>query len=312
MHVSRAAIARTSFERLGRSRFPDVGVVILHYRHWPVIAGTIECVRNQVAPDRLIVVDNASGDGSADRIAAAFPDIRLHRIERNRGYAAGMNAGAALFRDDPPRNILFLTHECRLAPGTIAALAEALDRSPQAGLIGPMLAWSSAPDRLWSAGGSINRKGRPVHHGQNGPLPRGGDLRRVDWIDGAAMMVRREVFEAVGGLDEAFFLFSEEVDFALRVQALGCNVLVDTGVIVQQEPSGYVPPYLDARNRILLWRRNRRWKHLLASLGVLAVQTALDLPRSGARPKWRRAARLRGIQHGLTERFDPELARLRV
>jgi N-acetylglucosaminyl-diphospho-decaprenol L-rhamnosyltransferase len=181
----------------------------------------------------MIAVDNGSTDGSADLLASAAGDspLRVLDMGRNAGYAAGVNAAFAAL---PGRDVLLLNPDVDpVGAHTVRALATLLARHPSLGIAAP---------RLVGEDGSFQASARrtPSLGALLGGLPRVGGLgplRRsriryeepsraeratvVDWVVGAAMLIRRAAFDAVGGWDERFFLYCEDVDFCRRCALAG-------------------------------------------------------------------------------------------
>ena len=186
----------------------------------------------------VVVVDNDSRDGSAEPLpsAAARSDrLTVHRSGANRGYAAGVNEAFRLAGD---RDVLLLNPDIVLASvGQVVALLDVLDARADAGIVGPrlvnldgstqasarefpnllaMAARATLVGRWPRARAAAERYSRP-------PSPYG--VTSVKWLLGAAMLVRRSAFEAVGGWDERFFLYLEDTDFCLRCREAGWDVL---------------------------------------------------------------------------------------
>jgi GT2 family glycosyltransferase len=179
----------------------------------------------------VIVVDNASADRSAEAVAARFPEARLLRNAENRGFAAATNQGLAEARG---RHLVLLNPDTEVRRGALARLVDFLDAHPRCGAVGPQLL---NPD------GSLQHGAFhfptlamafldffPVHHRllssrlngryrQPAPAP-----FAIDHPLGACLMVRREVLEQVGTLDERFFMYCEEVDWCLRIKATGWSI----------------------------------------------------------------------------------------
>lgn len=283
---------------------------MLHYRRWPEVEKTLERLLRQVPADDVVVVDNASGDGSAELIEDRFPGLRVVVSEANAGYAAGMNLGLRLLEARGYDCVLLLTHECLLDDGAVRHLRRELEDG-SVGAAAPALGIRSRPETVWSAGGEFApRSGRPCHTGADArfdALP--GEPSDTAWVDGAALLVRTAALAGIGGLDERFFLYYEDVDLGLRLRAAGWRVVVVPKARAWQEPSG-VPPYLDARNRVVLWRKHGRRRQVARSVIDVAWAQLRDL-RHG-RPGLRRArARATGLRHGLTGALDRSLAQLR-
>jgi GT2 family glycosyltransferase len=180
-------------------------------------------------PDGVVVVDNASTDGSADLVRSSYPGVTLHANSTNRGYGAAANQAIRSCRGD---YVMLLNGDARVVPGTLATLAAHMDRHPRAVVVGPLL------QRL---DGSVERSYFPFPGSmswllENEPivwllpyLPVAKErflcfaspttARVVPWIKGAALLIRRASFEAVGGFDESYFMYFEEVDLCLRLRA---------------------------------------------------------------------------------------------
>src|SRR4029453_11534648 len=170
----------------------------------------------------VVVVDNASEDGSTGAAAAAFPWLRIVRAGANLGFAAGANLGAAQVTGDV---IVFLNPDARPLPGALAALVGALAAAPRAGIAGGGLV---APDGRWQAGAArFHPLGHLVLDTTVGRLP--ARWRRhphvVDWVYGTFMAVRRDLFRQLGGFDAAYFLYGEDMDLCARAARGGAQTL---------------------------------------------------------------------------------------
>ena len=190
-------------------------------------------------PVDVVVIDNASVDGSADGAEAL--GARLIRNASNRYLSSAWNQGAAA--TDAPY-LLFLNPDTEWWHGTLSDLVGAVRRHRRAGIVGPLL---RNPD------GSVYPSGRrfpslvdAVGHAFVSPFTRNNAFtrryemegwdrtteREVDWVSGACMLIPREAFDAVGGFDEGFPLYGEELDIATRLRALGWSVVFTPSVEV--------------------------------------------------------------------------------
>jgi N-acetylglucosaminyl-diphospho-decaprenol L-rhamnosyltransferase len=170
----------------------------------------------------LLVLDNASGDGSVEAVTArANGRIRLLALERRAGKAAN---DSTLMQAARGEHCLLLNEDTELLPGAVEALVDALDRDPGAAVAGARLlrpdgrpqgcAW-----RLPGVGGAL--AGALFLHRLVTVQSRGSRTRRVGWTQSSAMLVRRSAAEGVGWLDPAFFLYSDETDFCKRLRDAG-------------------------------------------------------------------------------------------
>jgi GT2 family glycosyltransferase len=254
-----------------------IGVVVLHFRNWPGIRATLDSILEQTPPSsEVVVVDNVSCDGSVDAIRAAYPTVRVLERGSNDGYGPGMNAGiTALGAHD---SCLVMTHDCLLGPGCLQTLAEALRSDPELGIVGPLIAWRSRPDRVFSIGGVFAGRRMVTHHrGWEEPVADRRDTGRRDaqWLEGACLLIRTEVFSSVGSFDEHYFMYFEEIELCVRASRAGWKLACDTGAIAWQEP-GQPSHTLWTRNRLRFVMRNFPAR-------IVAFEVAGRLEEIGAR-----------------------------
>lgn len=183
---------------------------------------------------QVIVVDQESLDGSAELVEQEFPQALLIRQRPNLGFAGGNNVG---FRQARGRYLLLLNSDTVARPGWLTELVRYADAHPRAGLIGPRLL---NPDgslqyscrRFPSLGAGVFRHTplellAPRNRFTRDYLMRDWDHsepRQVDWLSGACLMARREMVEEIGPLDEGYFMYFEDVDWAFRAHAAGWEV----------------------------------------------------------------------------------------
>ena len=214
---------------------PQVSVIIPVHGHW---AFTDACLRSIAAamvsvPYEVIVVDDASLDETAAKLQECR-GIRVISLEENVGFVHACNEGAAAAHSDL---LFFLNNDAQILPGSIEHLVETLSADDTVGLVGSKLTY---PDgRLQEAGGIIWADGTGWNYGR-GDDP--GDaaanvVREVDYVSGAAMLVRKDLFSQVGGFDERYSpAYYEDVDLAFAVRAKGYRVVVQPkSVVVHHE-----------------------------------------------------------------------------
>lgn len=223
----------------------DVSVIILNYKTKELLRRCIEHVRRSSRDIQyeVIVVDNASKDGSVQMVQSAFPDVRIYEMEQNRGFAAGMNFG---MRHANGRYMLLMNPDVQVEPNTMQKLLAFLHHEPTVALVGPKLInrdgstqlscfrfpsflvplYRRSPlGRAWFARTKLRRYLMSTwDHLENRP---------VDWVLGACMMVRRSALERVGMMDERFFLYFEDTDWCRRFWRSGYRVyyLADAHVL---------------------------------------------------------------------------------
>jgi GT2 family glycosyltransferase len=176
------------------------------------------------APHEIVVVDNASGDGSAEA-ARLWPKVRVIARTTNGGFASGNNAG---IRATTGSAILLLNSDTVVPPGALDRLLAELARDPGVAVVGPRLVDGAGRPEL-----SFGRMIGPINELRQ--KRRAGNAEEVekltrqrhypDWVSGACLLVRRADAEAVGGLDERFFMYTEDVDFCAAIRARGRRIL---------------------------------------------------------------------------------------
>jgi GT2 family glycosyltransferase len=217
---------------------PDLSIVILNWNTRDLLRALLSTARNcqPAVSCEWIVVDNASTDGSPAMVAEEFPEIRLIRRETNGGFSVGCNTG---LRAASGRYLLLLNSDTEIHPGSLETMVEFLDGHPDVGAVGPKLL---NPDGSVQAScrtfpgfhtALFHRKSLLTRLFPGNRYSRAylmADLDRtepseVDWVIGAAMMVRSEVIEQVGLLDEDFFMYAEDVDWCWRMRQKGWRIL---------------------------------------------------------------------------------------
>ncbi len=287
-----------------------VGVVFLHYRRWPGVRTAMDALLAQtLVPQAVIVVDNASGDGSVALLREAYPDLTVVDANENGGYARGMNLGVTALAEADCDAVLLMTHDCHLSPTALAALVARLSASPQVGVVGPLLGDLRAPDSVWSAGGKVDSRTWDLTHSRHPSRVAdwaGSSPQEVDWLDGACLLIRTAAWIETGGLDERFFLYIEDAEFALRVRRIGWTVECVPAAIAWQSPSGNQNRYLLTRNRILLLRAHAPSYHLMRECIRILRHATTELFVRGRR----RSAfhRLCGLVDASTGRLRPHRA----
>jgi N-acetylglucosaminyl-diphospho-decaprenol L-rhamnosyltransferase len=274
-------------------------VVVVAHDSGAWLARCAATVLAQDAPLELIVVDNASRD---DGVARLPPDPRLRvlRSERNLGFGAGCNRGAALAGGDL---LLFLNPDCELPPGALAALRARLEARPDLVILGAQLLdpdgtpQAAARRRTPTPGRALRRVlGRADALELQHDAP--GGLEPVEAVSGALMLLPRDCFAALGGFDEGYVLHCEDLDLCRRTLLAGGGIAVDHDVRVLHHKgtsSRARPVWVEWQKHRGMLRYFRRfdaatapaWLRLAVPLGVW-----LRFPWAALRALWR--ARLSG------------------
>ena len=204
----------------------------------------------------IIVIDNASSDGSAAMVAAEFPQVRLIANADNRGFTGGNNQGIAVAQG---RYVFFLNPDTVVMGDALATMVGYMEEHPDVGVVGPQLRYGDGslqssrrrfptfgsalfestplawhwPDNPWARRYRMEDHAagiRSQESGVRGQDEVAADLldstgEEVDWLVGAALLTRRSVLDQVGGFDEGYFMYSEELDWCRRVKTAGWRVV---------------------------------------------------------------------------------------
>ncbi|HEY9896377.1 MAG TPA: glycosyltransferase family 2 protein [Candidatus Sericytochromatia bacterium] len=287
-------------------------VVVLNYK---TAALTIDCLRSladeidAIPGSRVVVTDNASGDGSVEKIASAISEnhwhdwVELMPLEQNGGFAFGNNAAIrpVLASAVSCPYVLLLNPDTVVRPGALKSLLTFMNEHPEAGIAGSRLEDldGSPQHSAFRFPSVISELDFGLRLGfvskllsrWSGVPPIADDPHETNWVAGASMIIRREVFEAIGLLDENYFMYFEEVDFCLRAHRAGWPcwyvpqshvvhfVGQSSGVTDSKRPPKRMPTYwFDSRRRYFL--KNHGW--LFTALADAAWLSGFTLWR------WRR------------------------
>jgi GT2 family glycosyltransferase len=200
-----------------------VGVIVVA---WNQLDKTLACLATVAALEygrlHTILVDNGSDPPLAGAVAARFPEVETLRLPRNLGFAGGYNAGLRRALESEARHYLLLNNDALLAPDVLAQLVDEIESAPDIGLVTAKIYYAADPRRIWTVGAHFDIF-LDIKNGGQGQIDEGQwDARRdVDFAPFCAILIRREVIDSVGLLDEDFFLYYEDMDYCRRARAAG-------------------------------------------------------------------------------------------
>jgi GT2 family glycosyltransferase len=207
---------------------PLVYVIVLT---WNGKEDTLECLRSLQEVEfrnfKILVVDNASADGTSDAITALFPDVHVIVNKENLRFAGGNNVGIRYALEQGADYVLLLNNDTVVDKHFLTFLTDIAKTSPDIGMVGPKIYYNADRQRLWYAGGTIVWwKGiishigiREIDHGQY------DEQQETDYITGCCVLVRRSVIEKIGMLDERYFIYGEDADWCVRATRKGFKLL---------------------------------------------------------------------------------------
>ena len=262
----------------------EVRVIVLNWNGRAWLGACLTALRQQdFRSFEVVVVDNASTDGSAELVRDRFPECQVVALDANIGFAAGNNAGAL---GATARYLVFLNNDTEAAEGWLTALVSAADGDQGVGLVTSRVVFMDRPGVIDSAGDGYLRCGGAFKHGHGQSDGRFGS-REVFGACGAAFLIRRELFEALGGFDADFFMVYEDVDLSYRARLVGSRCVYAADARVRHAGSASLgrisamAVYHGQRNLEWTWIKNspralllRSFpSHVLFNLAGLAAYT---------------------------------------
>lgn len=278
-------------EKASSNATASVLVVTVNYRSSRLAVDSLRSLESEVQamPNlRAAIVDNNSGDDSVEVLSQAIANnnwqdwATLMPSSHNGGYAYGNNYAIrpALASEDPPDYFLLLNPDTRIYPGAVQTLVDFMDDHPHAGICGSSLEEADGspfgiafrfPSMLSELDGGL-RLGFVSNLLARWKIPQqmGDELKEVDWLSGASLLIRREVFETIGLMDDEYFLYYEETDFCLQAKRAGWSCWYvptsrvmhiagqSTGVTVRTDKPKRMPDYwFESRRRYFI--KNHGW-----------------------------------------------------
>jgi GT2 family glycosyltransferase len=273
----------------------SVCVSIVHYNAPDLLERCLETFQRYPPrlPYRIVVADNSASFLSIQKITSRFPHCTLVEIPRNIGFSAANNRAV---QGATEQYLFFLNPDTELQEGTIETLVARIDGDAEVGAVGPMNVGADGEvqfscrtfpgySTILAHRYSLLTRLFPNNRISSGYLQATRDHNQsseVDWISGAALLLRRSDFETLGGFDEAFFLYAEDVDLCYRLHQRGCKIVYEPASKVQHSIGGS-----SRRHRFrALWERHRSMytfykKHYSLEIPLVDFMTLLGITLRG-------------------------------
>ena len=280
---------------------PRVSAIVVN---WNAREDTRECIESLIKSDYpgldIILVDNASSDGSVQYLRSLFSGITILENSTNERFARGSNKGMRFALDRGTQYVFLLNNDAVVEDATIGRLVGALEASSSIGFVGPKILYFSKRDVIWSAGGEVNfwtgiTRHRGIREKDNG---RYNDSVEVGYLTGCALMAKRELVEKIGLLDPSYYIYGEDADWCLRASKAGFKIVYVPDARVWHKVSlstggefSSTKLYQKTKSNLLLFSRHARPYHwitipffslfYLLSLFVRGLfRGNLDVPRA--------------------------------
>lgn len=240
---------------------PSTWSIIINWRRPEETCACLEALLRGVDARTVLVIDNGSGDDSVRLIQQRFPRVWLLPLAHNVGFARAANIGGALALRRGAAAVFLLNNDALVSETTVAALTDYLLADERRGVLSAKVLLAHAPQQFWAVGGLF--RGRRVislgagedDHGQY-------DTAELDYVYGCAMLLRASLLRELGGFDERFFMYYEDVDLCVRARAAGYMVGLAPHVMVRHlgsrstEGMPALKIFYEARSRMLFFAKH--------------------------------------------------------
>ena len=264
-----------------------IGIVILNWNSYDVVKQCIDGIQEYICCEiEVIIVDNGSKDDSRTRLATEFPQVTLLVNNENLGFARGNNVGIRYCKKKGIGQILLLNNDTIITEDFLTKMSAFLDDHEKVAVVQPIILQYPTGE-IWSAGGQFIRSlsiSKSIGAGEAYKKLRESSPYEVDWVTGCCMLIKMEVIDKIGGLNEKFFAYHEDVDFCLSVKKSGFRLYCIPEVSLEhiggysskkQSKDGYLSPYvhyLNARNSIYVVRLHTKNYNLPLTIFYQAIK----------------------------------------
>ncbi|MDT3435565.1 glycosyltransferase family 2 protein [Haloarcula sp. 1CSR25-25] len=239
---------------------PHVVAVVLNWNNYEDSSRCLESLIDQDYSNLdIILVDNASTDGSGEQLNGDFFDITVIYTKENLGFAGGMNYGIRAAMEESPDYVWILNNDSILPKKTLEGLVPILEYDSDIGILSPRI--QTENEELWFLQGAINWRKCDVDHQVPDNNSAESQLISNEYIPMCAALIRSEVFEQIGLLPEDYFMYYEDVDFCIKTRRKGYRLATSTTTTITHIGSASsgsdlsaLPTYYNFRNRIHLAR----------------------------------------------------------
>ncbi len=288
-------------EPVASSAAPAVWAIVLMYGGEEITAA---CIDSLLAQDysslTVLLVDNASEDGSGERLRDRYSDrIEYLNTRANLGYTGGNNRGMERALAAGADYVLVVNNDTVLEPRCVSLLVESAQRADRPGAVAPKILYHGEPGRIWYAGGDYSyMKALGLHRreSEQDTPSESGRLDEITFVTGCCLLVPADVVRAVGGFREDFFMYCEDVEWSLRTRRAGLRLYYQPAARMyhRQETTGalasaFAALHRDRNRRRLVQSHYSWWQRLAFSMWFYptrvarSVQYALSGNFAGAR-----------------------------
>ncbi len=261
--------------------------------NWNGLDDTLECLQSLESIDyrdyEVVVIDNGSKDGEADRIAHEYPDVELIRNSENLGFTGGCNQGIAFALAHSAEYVLLLNNDTVVTPDFLTKLVELYELLPDAGMVSPVILYNDRR-RIWFAGAEVRHGiARHLHKGRlYESIDLGSQPFKTDYVPGTALLISARLIGRIGALNDEYFAYYEDLDWCYRARKVGYFSYVEPRAVIYHKKSGStgegghtklnkVPAYFVARNGVLFASNLEGFEKMIYVIEQFLVKLPLSL-----------------------------------
>jgi len=254
---------------------PFVFIIILN---WNGFKDTKECINSLLKITyknyHIVIVDNGSDSNEIDELSNYANVISIVRSDVNLGFTGGNNLGIKYSLSKGAEFILLLNNDTTVEPDFLEPLIQINNLRENAGISAPQINYFCEPKKIWTYGGSISKlRSSGFAYSDEFEVKSDPDIKKVDFVSGCCMLIKRDVFETIGLFDEKFFLYIEDTDFCYRTKEAGYNIFVTNQSKIYHkvgsstsEKLKQLPLYYTTRNRLYFAKKNFRGFYLFSAI----------------------------------------------
>ena len=238
--------------------FPKVDIVILTYNGLNDTSECLDSLRSLDYPSyRITVVDNNSQDGSRDILPARFPQVNYIYSDTNLRFAGGNNLALRKTLQENFQYALLLNNDTVVEPDFLSKMVELAEAKAEIGMVGAKMYYYHHPDIIWFAGGKADMRIARMRHLGIGKADQGqfDQIRPVDFLNGACVLIRCEILREIGLFDESFYLYGEDLDLCLRATKAGYQLYFQPAARIKHKVSRSTPPARKLIYRYQSWMK---------------------------------------------------------
>jgi hypothetical protein len=209
---------------------PLVFIIIVNWNGRDI---TLDCLdslsRISHRNTRTVVVDNASTDGSVDAIRSRFPAVVVLKMKSNLRFAGGTNAGIRYGLEHGAEMFLLLNNDTIVDPEFLSRMVNCMTSTTSIGMVGPKIYYHDNPTRIWFAGGRLSMWTGTMKHVGIREIDSGqfDTQKQIEYTTGCCILMKREIVERVGLLDESYAMYTEDADWSMRVRRAGFTIIYE-------------------------------------------------------------------------------------